>query len=115
MFERERLRQLTLHALESLADRLLDAGRFGAATDAAYGAIRADPLRESAHRTLIRVHLAEGNAHEALRTYRSYVDLLQRELGIGPSTQLTSLIRPVLPREPRHPGAQQAAGQVTGS
>ncbi|WP_322751904.1 MULTISPECIES: AfsR/SARP family transcriptional regulator [unclassified Frankia] len=115
VFERERLRQLTLHALESLADRLLDAGRFGAAADAAYGAIRADPLRESAHRTLIRVHLAEGNAHEALRTYRSYVDLLQRELGIGPSMQLISLIRPVLPREPRHSGAQQAAGRVTSS
>ncbi|WP_250279361.1 BTAD domain-containing putative transcriptional regulator [Frankia sp. Cppng1_Ct_nod] len=97
VFERERLRQLTLHALESLADRLLAAGRFGAAADAAYGAIHADPLRESAHRTLIRVHLAEGNGYEALRTYRSYADLLRRELDIPPSMQLTSLIRPTMP------------------
>jgi DNA-binding SARP family transcriptional activator len=103
VFERERLRQLTLHALEALADRLLAIGRFGPAADAAFAAIRADPLRETAHRSLIRVHLAQGNGHEALRTYRSYADLVRRELGLRPSAQLMAVIRPVLPRSWRRP------------
>ena len=93
LFERERLRQLTLHALEALAGRLLACGQFGAALDAAYAAIRSEPLRESAHRMLIRVHLAEGNCAEALRAYRSCADLLDRELGLAPSARLTSLVR----------------------
>jgi DNA-binding SARP family transcriptional activator len=93
LFERERLRQLTLHALEALADRLLACGQFGAALEAAYAAIRSEPLRESAHRTLIRIHLAEGNCAEALRAYRSCADLFDRELGLAPSRGLTSLVR----------------------
>jgi DNA-binding SARP family transcriptional activator len=94
IFERERLNQLMLHALEALAVRLLALGRHGLAADAAYAAIQADPLRESAQRVLIQIHLAEGNASEALRRYHAYAGLLRRELGILPSGALTELVFP---------------------
>jgi SARP family transcriptional regulator, regulator of embCAB operon len=58
-------RLLRLHALEALADRLTAVGCWGQAAVAASAAVRADPLRESAHAALIQVHLAEGNQSEA--------------------------------------------------
>lgn len=92
LVERERLRQLRLHALEALARRLLVMGRFSQAIEAAQAAVRAEPLRESAHRCLIDVYLAEGNASEAWREYRLYRSLLARELGLEPSDRIKSLL-----------------------
>jgi DNA-binding SARP family transcriptional activator len=93
LFERERFRQIGLHALEALADRLIAVGRLGPALEAALAAVRREPLRESAHRVLIRVHLAEGNSGEALRQYELCRRLLQERLGLEPSPQLDELIR----------------------
>jgi DNA-binding SARP family transcriptional activator len=90
--ERERHRQLVLHALESLCEHLTAAGRHGAAILAALAAIDREPLRESAHRALVRVHIAEGNAWEAMRRYRHYEEIASRELGIEPSPLMRSLL-----------------------
>jgi DNA-binding SARP family transcriptional activator len=95
MLERERFRQLRLHALEALAERLIACRRPREALRAAVAAVRAEPLRESAHRTLIRVHLAEGNACEALRQYRLCRRLLDQQLGLEPSSELDALVRDV--------------------
>jgi DNA-binding SARP family transcriptional activator len=92
LFEAEEWRQLRIHALEILANQLADLGYFGAATTAGLAAIRADPLRESAHATLIRVHLAEGNQSEALRQFDRYRALLKTELGLDPTPRLRSLV-----------------------
>jgi DNA-binding SARP family transcriptional activator len=92
LLERERLRQLRMHVLEALADKLLDAGRFGEAAQAAYAAVRDEPLRESAHRAVVRVHLAEGNFVEALRAYHSFREALHRELGVHPTWQMDELL-----------------------
>lgn len=95
VFRRERWRQLRLHALEALAELLASEGRFGEAVDAAFAAVRVEPLRESAHRALIAVHLAEGNRSEALREYTSYARLLRDELDVEPSPRLTALMEPL--------------------
>jgi DNA-binding SARP family transcriptional activator len=92
LLERERLRQLWLHALEALAEKLTAAGRFGEATQAAYGAVSVEPLRESAHRTLVRAHLAEGNLAEAVRVFESFRTLLSEELGVPPSSSMQQLV-----------------------
>jgi DNA-binding SARP family transcriptional activator len=92
LVEAEEWRQLRLHALEALADRLLDAGRFGEASGAALAAVRAEPLRETARAALIRVHLAEGNQSEALGEFGRYRALLQAELGLEPTPRLRELI-----------------------
>ncbi len=93
--ERERHRQLSLHALESVCEHLTSLHRYGAAALAGLAAVEREPLRESAHRALMRVHLAEGNASEALRRYRHYELLAARDLGVEPSPMMRSLLREV--------------------
>jgi len=96
VLERERFRQLRLHALEALCRRLTEAGRFGAAVQAGLAAVAGEPLRESAHRTLIQAHLAEGNPGEAVRQYQLYRRLLASELAIEPSAAIHVLVQPLL-------------------
>jgi DNA-binding SARP family transcriptional activator len=90
--ERERLRQLRLHSLEVLSRRLVSAGRYADAIEVGLAALRHEPLRESAHRALISVHLAEGNPSEALRQYRRFRELLRAELGLEPSPLIKELV-----------------------
>jgi DNA-binding SARP family transcriptional activator len=92
LLERERFHQLRLHALEALSERLTTARRFGEAVDAALAAVNAEPLRESAHRALIKAHLAEGNRREAGQQYDLYRHLMHHELGIQPSPALRDLV-----------------------
>lgn len=89
---RERWRQTRLHSLESLALRMARAGRFAVAVDAALAAVRAEPLRESANRCLIQVHLAEGNVFEARRVLELHRQAIRADLGIEPSPQLVALV-----------------------
>ncbi len=96
VFERERLRDLCLHAIEAHAVRLSGARRFADAILAACEALRPDPLRESAARTLIEIHLAEGNQAQAVRCYLDFRQRLRSTLGIEPSEEMRSLIRPLL-------------------
>lgn len=92
IFERERLRQLRLHALEAAAAQLCEHGQHAAALDMAFEAVRNEPLRESAHRTVILIHLAEGNFAEALWEYERFRKLLIGQLGVEPSRELTRLV-----------------------
>ena len=92
LVERERFRQLRMHALESLCERLTAAGRYAQAIEAGLTAVAAEPLRESAHRALIRSYVAEGNPAEAIRQYRLYERLLLKELGAQPSAQIRELV-----------------------
>ena len=90
--EAEDWRQLRANALEAQARLLTASGRLAEAAGAARAAIRVEPLRESAHASLIRVHLAEGNQSEALRAFNLYRALLRRELGLEPTAHLSELV-----------------------
>lgn len=92
VIEAEDWRQLRLHALEAMSRALVTVGRLGDATMAASAAVRADPLRESAHAILIRIHLAEHNQSEAVREYRRYENHLSKELGLEPTAELRDLM-----------------------
>jgi DNA-binding SARP family transcriptional activator len=92
LLERERLRQLCMHALEALCQRFTAAGQFGQAVEAGMAAVRIEPLRESAHRALIQAYLGEGNRAEAVRQYVSYRNLLSDELQLQPSDEIRSLV-----------------------
>jgi DNA-binding SARP family transcriptional activator len=93
IIEREHFRQLRLHALESLSERLTVLGRFPQAIATGLAAVAAEPLRESAHRALIKAHIAEGNVGEAAHQYRFFRHLLHDELGVEPSGALEDLVR----------------------
>jgi len=91
LLERERIRQLLLHALEALARHLVDLGRWAEAVTVATTTVAAEPLRESAQQVLITTHLAEGNVVEARRAYQAYSTLVRRELGVPPGRPVREL------------------------
>jgi DNA-binding SARP family transcriptional activator len=90
--ERERYRLLRLRALEEAGEAFLAAHDHARAMEASLASISSEPYRESAHRLLVRIHLAEGNGSEALRAYRVYCRIVEDELGIRPSRQMEELI-----------------------
>jgi DNA-binding SARP family transcriptional activator len=100
---RERYRQLRLHALEALSRQHAQVGRFADALSVAMLAVASEPLRDSSQRTVIEVHLAEGNPTEALRHYDIYRERLRRETGLSPSPALRSLVQPLRSQQPTTP------------
>ncbi|WP_406631321.1 BTAD domain-containing putative transcriptional regulator [Amycolatopsis sp. WGS_07] len=92
LIEQEQYHQLRLHALEAMAERLTAAERHGEAVAAGLAAVRAEPLRESAHRVLVKAHLAAGNRGAALRQYEQCRRVLHDELGLAPSPTLSNLL-----------------------
>ncbi|WP_345537707.1 AfsR/SARP family transcriptional regulator [Phytohabitans rumicis] len=97
LYERERLRQTSLRARETQAARHLAAGRWAEALSIALDVVRLEPLRESAHRTVMEVHLAEDNIGEALRQYVLLSRLLDVELGVRPSEPTRTLLSDRIP------------------
>ena len=97
LVEAEDWRQVRLHALEALADLLVERQQYADAATAALAAVRAEPLRESPHAALIRVHIAEGNPSEALREFAQYGEFLRLELGIEPTERLRMLVSQLFP------------------
>ena len=93
--DRERYRLLRLEALERAASALIERCHLGDALIAALAAIQAEPLRESARRLVVQVQIAQGNAAEAIRSYREYQSLLRQELGLEPSPLMDQLIQPL--------------------
>lgn len=92
LIEQERYHQLRLYGLEAMAERYTAAGRHGEAVAAALAAVRAEPLRETAHRVLILAHLAAGNRCEAVRQYQLCRQIILDELGLEPSLKLDQLL-----------------------
>jgi DNA-binding SARP family transcriptional activator len=92
LIEREEQRRLRLRGLERACEVLTTAGRFDEAADAGCAAVALDGLRESAHRALIRLHLAIGNEADALRQYALFTGLIGASLGLAPSPQIDRLV-----------------------
>ncbi len=118
LLERERLRQLRMQGLESVAARLASLGRRCEALQAAYAAVSAEPLRESAHRMVVSIHLADGNVVEAVRAYECFRTMLEDELGVPPSESMTRLLAHV-PRirrtlSARHPDCPRTGDLARG-
>lgn len=115
--DRERLRQLRLHVCETAAQRLCELGHHSLALEYALGVVREEPTRESAYRTLIAVHLAEGNLGEARRAFSRCAAMLDRELGTAPSFTLDLMCpwsAPGAPAPGRRHWARPRARLATG-
>jgi DNA-binding SARP family transcriptional activator len=95
MAERDWFRQVCLHALELLSERFRAHGDHFHAHETALAAVRSDPLRESARRRLIELHIADGNPAAAIRQYTEYRARLRAELGVSPSQEIHRLLAPV--------------------
>ncbi len=95
ILERERLRHLYHSALETMVQVEKATGDFRQAIH--YGLIlcNSDPLRESAHREVIRLYYVTGNPAAALRQYTACKNLLKNELGVDPEEETVNLIREI--------------------
>jgi DNA-binding SARP family transcriptional activator len=112
VLERGRWDEFRLHALENLAGQLLTEGRYLDALETALAATSIEPIRETAHRVVIEVYLAEGNTGRALKYYQHYRELLRHELGVGPSVRLDQLVQGLT--EPATTKAPAAAMSICG-
>jgi DNA-binding SARP family transcriptional activator len=96
--ERERFRQLRLHAVEERSLRLSASGRADEAVELARVAVRTAPSRESARRALIEGLLAQGDVASAVAEYDEFQDLLRSSLGPA-----SSGLEGILPPSPAWP------------
>ena len=89
--QRERLRGIFVRALECRAEVFLANREFSTAADAATEAVKQEPLRETAHRLLMRAHAESGNTAAAVLAYDNCCKLLGGGLGVEPSLQTRTL------------------------
>ena len=110
---REELHLLYLHALEAAGHRLLMSGRLGEAATLAAIALSIDPLRESANRLLIEIHIRNGNSYDALKRYTSYATQLMLETGTVPGPALTAMVEvSAAGRRPPGPAEHEPSSQL---
>ena len=84
LLRRERLRLQVLGALETLTAAYLEQGDQARAYAYAARQIELDPLREAAHRQLMRILARQGNVNAAREHFAAMQHLLAAELGATP-------------------------------
>jgi predicted ATPase/DNA-binding SARP family transcriptional activator len=87
----ETLRGELAEALEKLASGQSAAGDFAAAIASARHWLALDPLREEAHRQVMRLYAWADQRNAALHQYRECVRTLEQELGVTPLAETTEL------------------------
>lgn len=91
LLERERLRELYLGALERLVTLYKQRGDYDRAVGYAQRLAAADPLREAAHRELMRLYHLLGHSQAALDQFAVLRNLLVEELEISPTLATVEL------------------------
>ena len=88
---RRRLHERACRGYEALAVRALEGGDLSASAAAARRLIELEPLREDAHRLLMRLQHAAGDRAGALQQYLRLRQQLDCELGVAPSAETQRL------------------------
>jgi DNA-binding SARP family transcriptional activator/pimeloyl-ACP methyl ester carboxylesterase len=114
--ERQRLRELALTALEKLLALELAGGALDQAAATGRRLLALDPLRESAHRTVMDLYVRQGRRSAALQQYRQCAEVLRRELGVEPEAATTRRFHEIqsdtAPGSPSRPPAPAAAPEL---
>jgi predicted ATPase/DNA-binding SARP family transcriptional activator len=102
--QRARFRELALHALHTLTQFHLDAGRYDRAISDATRLLALDAWREETHRQLMLALARTGQRSAALAQYKRCRRLLADELEVEPSAETTALYEQIKAamRGPRH-------------
>jgi DNA-binding SARP family transcriptional activator len=82
-----------IRALDCRVDALAANHEFVLALAHAREAVRLEPYRESGYRRLMRMLAANGDRAEAVRVYQQCRELLDKELGVAPSSETETLYR----------------------
>jgi DNA-binding SARP family transcriptional activator len=114
-FQAETFRHEVGAALDLLVNALAHRGDLEDATEHARRRLTIDPLHEPTHRRLMLLHAWSGRREEAIRQYRDCVATLERELGVAPLEDTTSLYQSVLAgRAPPPPSDGHKALAING-
>lgn len=87
----EELRRKLAWVLDLLLHVQREAGNLATAQELALRRLAIDPLDEAIHAQLIDLYLSAGNRSAAWRQYNRCVTMLERELGVPPSSVLLAL------------------------
>jgi TolB-like protein/DNA-binding SARP family transcriptional activator/Tfp pilus assembly protein PilF len=91
LVEREKLRRLASDALSKLIAHCDEIGDTSRCVETAARLLSLDPLREAAHRILMRAYAAQGRGASALKQFKTCRDILKRELGVEPEPKTVAL------------------------
>jgi DNA-binding SARP family transcriptional activator len=94
--ERERLGQLTMRTLAALVDAQRWAGEWVQVLTVARCALSLDPLAEPMYQAVMEAHARLGERAEALRQYDVLAATLERELGVDPLPETSTLREQIL-------------------
>src|SRR5258708_6005386 len=87
----EALRSELADSLERLIRDERDAGRLSKGLGHARRWLELDPLNETAHREVMRLHAVAGDRSAAIRQFHECAQLLDRELGVAPLAETVAL------------------------
>ena len=93
--ERERLRHRACEVLAKLVSYRDGVGDTDRCVEVAARLLQLDPLRESAHRILMRSYAAQGRQASALKQFEICRDVLARELRVEPESETVKLYREI--------------------
>ncbi len=101
--ERERLRGNAVSGYARLCTYFQEIGDPEQARQAATRLLALDPVREDAHRQLMRLYLVQGRTVEAIKQYQLCRQSLARELGVVPTPETEALYREIVEGRKRVP------------
>ena len=107
--KREQYRQQLEEVLGRLAALHEETRDFAAAIRCAERLVTHDPVRETHHQRLIRLHAANHDRASALRAYHQCMRILRRELGVEPGRETRELFDTALKSSlPERPASERA-------
>jgi DNA-binding SARP family transcriptional activator/predicted ATPase len=110
---REEYRQRMAEALRGLATIYEERGEYAAALPFAERLAALDPLSESHHQLLMRLHAANHDRASALRAYHQCMRVLRREMGVEPGAATVELFEKILKAKAGTGPAQETPERLT--
>lgn len=95
LYERERLQNIYLTALDRLICYSEANQLYEQALSSAMEVLRYDATRERAHRQIMRLHFAIGDRSASIRQYQRCVAALKTELNVAPSARTKALLEQI--------------------
>jgi ATP/maltotriose-dependent transcriptional regulator MalT/DNA-binding SARP family transcriptional activator len=94
--ERERINQLFLSTLMTLAGLLRNTNRIHEALHTCHRAINHEPSYEPAYLLAMKIYLQLTDRVSAIRLYEAYTKMMDRELDLPPSPEMTAIYNSLL-------------------
>jgi DNA-binding SARP family transcriptional activator/predicted ATPase len=109
---REEYRKRISEVLQRLATLFEEQKEYTKAIPCAERLVALDPLSESHHQLLIRLHAANHDRSSALRAYHQCMRILRREMGVEPGPATIELFKRILKAEPGASGDLMSGSPV---